>query len=287
VEISGGNMNFSQHWYISDISDVFQFTRAASETPEESTADYSVLCYCVSGNVEINCGGERYFVHPGNICYFPPSLAHSILSIKENCFIAIHFCTNVPLSEHIEVFQLHTAKSPYRDFVNLLSTYNSNDTGYLSKSFSMFYSLMAHLEKHLASEAYDFNFPHTLRRALTCIHANYTNSDFNVDSLATALNCSGTYIRRLFSVHLRTSPRNYIRVLRIQYATDLLSSGYYSISNVAHMCGYADQKNFSTAYKTVTGESPSIVKSTTNPKSKKKRKKEVRTVETARDPDIV
>lgn len=265
-----------------DIEGIFQFAREASDTPFEAITNQSVLAYCVSGNVELRCGAERYFVHPGNICFLPPSVSYSALSIKDNTFIAIHFNTNVPLADTAEVLQLHTAKSPYRDFLNLLSTYNSQEVGSSAQCKAMFYSLIAHIEKYLASDLYDYNFPHTLRRALTCIHANYTNSDFNVDSLATDVNCSGTYIRRLFSVHLRTTPRNYIRVLRIQYATDLLSSGYYSISNVAHMCGYADQKNFSTAYKAVTGESPSVVKSATNPKRRKK-KKEATAVETERD----
>lgn len=245
-----------------DIFGVFQFSRTSSPAPYDASTSHSVLSYCVSGEIEISHGGKSLLVHPGNICYFPPSVTYLNRSIKENSFIAIHFDTNVPLSDSIEVFQLHTTKSPYRDFMALLSLYNSQNAGYLPSCYSMLYSLLSQIESCLSSDMFDYNFPHILRRALTCIHTNYTNSDFNVDSLSTELGCSGTYIRRLFSKHLHTSPGNYIRVLRTQYATDLLSTGYYSISEVAHMCGYADQKNFSTAYKSATGKSPSIVKNT-------------------------
>ena len=45
--------------------------------------------------------------------------------------------------------------------------------------------------------------------------------------------------------------------LRMQKAISLINTGYYSLKEVAAMCGFTDYKYFSVEFKKHTGKSPS------------------------------
>lgn len=62
---------------------------------------------------------------------------------------------------------------------------------------------------------------------------------------------------KLFKAEYGFSPQKYIIHLRIQYAKQLISTGYYSVKEIALMSGYTDYKYFSTEFKKQVGVSPS------------------------------
>ena len=68
---------------------------------------------------------------------------------------------------------------------------------------------------------------------------------------------SEVYFRKLFKSELGISPKKYIIKLRIQKAVSLINTGYYSLKEVAEMCGYTDYKYFSVEFKGAVGCSPS------------------------------
>ena len=68
---------------------------------------------------------------------------------------------------------------------------------------------------------------------------------------------SEVYFRKLFKEEYGISPQKYIINLRMQYAKGLISTGYYSLNEVAYMSGYTDYKYFSVEFKKSMGVSPS------------------------------
>ena len=68
---------------------------------------------------------------------------------------------------------------------------------------------------------------------------------------------SEVYFRKLFKEEYGVSPQKYIIDLRIQNAVGLISTGYYSLKEVAYMSGYSDYKYFSVEFKKKMGISPS------------------------------
>ena len=66
--------------------------------------------------------------------------------------------------------------------------------------------------------------------------------------------------RRIFEKCIGQKPLDYLNKLRIDYAKELLQSGFYNIESVAAMCGFRDPKYFSTVFKRVRGISPSEYK---------------------------
>jgi AraC family transcriptional regulator len=68
---------------------------------------------------------------------------------------------------------------------------------------------------------------------------------------------SEAYLRRVFLRIYGRSPLEYINGLRIERAKEMLLSGLYSIGDIAFNCGFSDAKYFSTAFKRITGRTPS------------------------------
>ena len=68
---------------------------------------------------------------------------------------------------------------------------------------------------------------------------------------------SDTYFRRLFFREFGTTPLRYLTDLRISYAKELLSSGYYTVRQVAANVGFEDAKYFCTVFRKKCGCTPS------------------------------
>lgn len=96
-----------------------------------------------------------------------------------------------------------------------------------------------------------------LHEAIEYIHDNFTNPTLTVDYLAHMCGMSDTYFRRLFVKNFQVTPLKYINVLRSNYAKELLSSGYYTVSQVSDKCGFNNVQYFSLFIKKETGLSPS------------------------------
>jgi AraC-like DNA-binding protein len=86
---------------------------------------------------------------------------------------------------------------------------------------------------------------------------NYKKSDLTIKEIADRSFMSEVYFRKLFKKEYGISPQKYIIDLRIQNAVGLISTGYYTLSEVAHMSGYNDYKYFSVEFKKAMGVSPS------------------------------
>ena len=86
---------------------------------------------------------------------------------------------------------------------------------------------------------------------------NYLKADFSLDCAIEKSYVSPTYFRRLFKEEFGVPPKQYIIEKRMSYAAELIMTDYYSLQEVASLCGYSDYKHFSAEFKKTHGVSPS------------------------------
>ncbi|MDE6988758.1 MAG: helix-turn-helix transcriptional regulator, partial [Bacteroides acidifaciens] len=90
-----------------------------------------------------------------------------------------------------------------------------------------------------------------------CIEKNMGDSDFNVEILSTRHHMSRTSFFNKLKALTGYAPADYIRMIRLQHAAQLLKQGEYTITEIADMVGFSDAKYFREVFKKYYGVSPS------------------------------
>lgn len=84
-----------------------------------------------------------------------------------------------------------------------------------------------------------------------------TNPDITVNDVANYLHISRSYLFTLFKKYLNTSPQQFLTMMRIANARELLHSTDIPISIIASSCGYQNPFAFSRAFKREMNMTPS------------------------------
>ncbi|MBR5314053.1 MAG: AraC family transcriptional regulator [Clostridia bacterium] len=93
-------------------------------------------------------------------------------------------------------------------------------------------------------------------KAADYIQANY-QSHITIDGIAKNLGIDRRYFSRIFTKYIGVSPQRYLVDYRLEKAKMLMSTGAYSVSEVAASVGYDDIFAFSKIFKKKYGVSPS------------------------------
>jgi len=90
-----------------------------------------------------------------------------------------------------------------------------------------------------------------------CIEKNMGDSDFNVEMLSNLHYMSRTSFFNKLKALTGYAPADYIRLIRLQHAAQLLKQGEYTITEIADKVGFSDAKYFREVFKKYYGVSPS------------------------------
>jgi AraC-like DNA-binding protein len=78
-----------------------------------------------------------------------------------------------------------------------------------------------------------------------------------VGQIASSLNLSESHFRHLFKQELGLSPTQYVKIVRLDQARELLTSSFLTIKEVAVQVGVNDISHFMRDYKALFGQTPS------------------------------
>lgn len=82
------------------------------------------------------------------------------------------------------------------------------------------------------------------------------DGDFQVAELATSIGLSRTIFFERFLHTTKHTPNQYLQILRVNKAKQLLRDRKLSLADIAFACGYADQSHFARFFKRFVGASP-------------------------------
>jgi signal transduction histidine kinase/DNA-binding response OmpR family regulator len=95
-----------------------------------------------------------------------------------------------------------------------------------------------------------------LKKAEQVVLDNLSNTEFDVDSFAEKLKMSRRQFYRKFKAVTDQTPHEYILIIRLRKAADLLIAGRLNISEVGYAVGFSDPPSFTRAFRKVYGKSP-------------------------------
>ena len=100
----------------------------------------------------------------------------------------------------------------------------------------------------------DWKFIATVKKS---VEDNMDNSSFNVDVLCNLLNMSRTSFYNKIKALTDQAPADYIRLIRLKHAAQLLKEQKHTITEISEMTGFSDAKYFREVFKKHFNMSPS------------------------------
>ncbi len=148
---------------------------------------------------------------------------------------------------HFSLKSLHTSQAHTLDTFYTLPN-SAAKANYLESLYFDILNLLIQTKSKNASALYRF--------ALQYIEEHYTEPGFSISSMADEMNITLAYLSTLFKQNAGKNLNNYVTEKRLETAKQLLSSPNYSISEIAHRCGYEDAGYFSTLFRKKVGVNP-------------------------------
>lgn len=204
-----------------------------------------IIVLCVTPDwVSKNFGSRKQSLHPNLLTLLDKKTQHSVLlnKVRSMSYLEYELCSslfNPPVHKDAESFW------------------------YLAKIIEL---LAIHLFKPPtlgANENYTYG---QKRQALQKVDQVLIWLEENLDqvldlkALAESVNCSSSYLSRLFSNHTGVTITKKLRELRIEKAADLLRDGDFNVTEAAMEVGYNSISHFTKAFQEVKGVKPSLFK---------------------------
>jgi len=230
--------------------------------------DHVILIYCVKGGGWCEIGGHLHTVRAGDLLVLPPAVAHTY---------GAHVST--PWTIH----WAHAAGANLREYLSELAVSAQAPLVWMGEDLELarlFNEVVKALE-HGFSFRDLLHASHTLAHLLAMMirHRHERNRDtsdavqkvaqgiiymsehldqpLRVSALSALANLSPAHFAVLFKQQTGCSPRDYLHLLRIHRACQLLRSSALSVKEIAARLGYQDQFHFSRQFKAFQGVSPS------------------------------
>ena len=218
-----------------------------------SGRNFSALSFRFHADTLLSTETNTCHVQDHSVTFVPARLDYSRKATVDE-LIVIHFDTTSYYTKEIEHFTPKDPEVLTTLFGQILDCWSKKEIGYKYRCSALLCEIFAecHTQNFIASSKKS-----KIQKSVAYILKNYKNHDLSMDQIARQSFISEVYFRKLFKKEYGISPQKYIIQLRIQNAIGLISTGYYSLKEVAYMSGYRDYKYFSMEFKRVNGISPS------------------------------
>ena len=218
-----------------------------------SNRNFNALSFRFKADTVLKSKSDTFPMKDNYISFVPSRLDYSRVS-KIDELIVIHFEVINCNARDIEFFKPKYPETFQSLFTSILECWNHKEVGYKYKCSAIFNEILA--------MCYSENYKpkpinSKIKNSVDYLLKHYNDCDLSIKAIAEQSFMSEVYFRKLFKEDYGISPQKYIIHLRIQCAKELISTGYYSLKEIALMSGYTDYKYFSTEFKKQVGVSPS------------------------------
>ena len=219
---------------------------------------YDTLGVRLDGGCTFTANNTTTKVHKGDIVYLPKNMTYSQYTESETV-VAIHFLNHDPkVRQKLEVFHFDDFEMLSDTVMSMYRIWSEKKPGYKTQCTSLLYLLLHQIcQSSQQNEVLSPSTVEKLEKSMDHIHTNYKNEHISIRYLAELSNVSETYFRRQFKTIYHISPNRYITNLKMEYASQMLRSHLYTVTEVSERTGYSSVKYFERVFKQSYGCTPS------------------------------
>lgn len=217
-----------------------------------SPRPFDALSFRLHSDVRLESGAQTWNMQDDTISFIPAGLQYSRSGTRDE-LIAVHFHLTDAAETQIEIIRPQDPEAVRELFCRMLNCWKEKTQGYQYQCTACLYEILARCSRQTAQEKADGR----IQPSVDYLEENWNQPEMNMGEIARRSFMSEVYFRRLFKQRFGVSPQKYLVQLRIQKAAALIHTGYYTLKEVAVMCGYRDYKYFSVEFKRLKGCTPS------------------------------
>lgn len=249
--------------------------------------NYLEVGYCYYGNGIIQFAEKELPYHAGTLTFIPKNIPHRTCPAPEEhtCkqkweylfvdtdMILKKIFADAPekyakmqknLSEEVFVLENDRNATAVNLLQMIIEEVQQKKNNYRYAAFSLAFNFLLFFERlnnglNRDASGKDYSRSDTMnyiRKIINYMEIHYME-EIKAKDLAGSCGLSETHMRRIFSEYANMSPSEYLNVIRINKACELLAHGSESIEEVARLTGYQVLSTFLRNFKKMTGLSPS------------------------------
>lgn len=246
---------FEQEYIIFEILDVVYISQEAFFQKEHSSRNFDAITFRYFADTVLSTEKSTIELSDNSVCFVPSNVKYKRIS-KKDTMIVVHFKAFNYNSTDIESFIPENPEKYSKLFREILTKWNNREKAYKSDCSSVLSKIFAEFYR----DNYNICKNRKIQNSILYIEKNYLKKEFSLVEASKKSFISEAHFRRLFKEEFGISPKKYVLEKRINYAKSLILTGYFSINEIADICGYNDPKHFSSEFKKSTGTTPSDFK---------------------------
>jgi AraC-like DNA-binding protein len=243
---------------ISRISAVTKGSMIVQDLPMRQKGRYSdCFVFVLSGCTHYDFGTSRCTVRPGNLLYLARDSRYAMRIEAPYHFIYVDF-DFAACAEYLDstVFVLQAFEPIEKLFRRMERRWLPGDFLSRLQCLTDLHEIYAILLEQQSLRYVPSEKAQMMRQTERYLRANLQNPLFSIQALAELAGLSEVHYRRLFKRVFKVSPHQYLVLLRIRRARELLTDGTATITQIAEQTGFASVYYFCRMFRKVTGLTP-------------------------------
>ena len=211
-----------------------------------------------SGSGVFSVGGKEYPISVGDIFFAFPAREFTLKGDKDLRYIYISFM-GADARKLLDDMHITPEAPVYHGHTDLCQTFyttvqNSTRQNAMVLAQGLLFFTLSRLQPAPRGEQQKFS------AAVDYVDRHFTDPTLCLQTIAQISSYTEKYVSALFIKEKKMSFSKYLTYLRMERAKNLLTTGIYTVGQVAQLCGFTDQLYFSRVFKKETGWTPTAFK---------------------------